>query len=316
MNKTPLIATPEWTRLEKPIYPWVRTLERILISTSPPAMTGPDIYIATDYSGNSKSSLYDVATVLYVDLDRSREWEAQRQVVRSKYLGDGRRISFKALNDRHRRAALVPFLHAANSIHGVVATVAIRKSIVRLCTDELIQKYAAERISLNSEWSFNAFERMVRIAHLVSVMIGGLSRKSQNIFWISDEDEMFANSARSEDVREIISRYSSNYVKHSLGQLGVGTTRIDEGDRFDEDLNSVADLISGAVAEVTTKVAQCCGGKIPAPLSLACEPNLSPKAEVLFSWFCDQRYCLRRAAMVIDRQLGSRLNAFKFEMRA
>jgi hypothetical protein len=66
----------------------------------------------------------------------------------------------------------------------------------------------------------------------------------------------------------MLSSWSSHYVKHNLGELGIGTTSIDEGDRIEEDLAAVADLVAGAAAEVVTRMAEQCGGRIPRDLAV------------------------------------------------
>lgn len=279
-------------------------------------MTGHTIYISSDYCGAEKALLYDVVTVLYLDTDISGDWVPKRNAIRTRYLSDGRRMNFKSLNDKKRQAALVPFLDAANSIGGVAISVAIRKTLKSLYADrELLARCINEK-GFDPGWKLDAFERAARITHLVGLLAGGLSWPNQNIYWISDQDDMFANSRRSLDVKKLLESLTSHYVSHPLGNLGLGTTAIDEGDRHDEDLNGVTDLMCGAVAEVTSAVARKCGGHIPAALSLPCNIDLSPKSDLIFSWICDQSYNLRRAVVVIDQAITKGLSVFKFDMQS
>jgi hypothetical protein len=125
---------------------------------------------------------------------------------------------------------------------------------------------------------------------------------------------MFANDARTIDVKKMVDRFYSYYVPHPLGELGLGTTAIDERDRLDEDLNAIRDLMSGAVAEVTSAVANELGGNIPSPLAVQCNVGLSTKAELIYSWISDQSYRLRRAVIVIDQARGGALSVFKFDL--
>jgi hypothetical protein len=74
--------------------------------------------------GAVKSHLYDVLSVLYLDLQQSSEWEQRRRVIRASHMGDGRRMCFKSLNDQRRQEALIPFLDAANSIYGLALSIA------------------------------------------------------------------------------------------------------------------------------------------------------------------------------------------------
>jgi hypothetical protein len=314
MDPTSILIASPWRHLPTVLYPWVRTIEKIVRAIQAPEISGPVVYIASDYSGAVKSHLYDVMSVLYLDLKQSSEWAKRRQLVRAQYMADGRRMSFKALNDRRRQEALVPFLDAANAIHGVALSIAIRKSISNLCAGEAFFKQCMNDIQLDHGWRLASFERMVRVVHLISVLIGGLSQPRQSIYWISDQDDMFANARRSIDVKKMLERYSSHYVSHPLGELGLGTTALDESDRLDEDLNAIPDLMSGAVAEVTTAVAHECGGNLPAPLMIKCPAHFSNKSELIYSWISDQAYRLRRAVIVIDKPRSGGLAVFKFDM--
>jgi hypothetical protein len=144
--------------------------------------------------------------------------------------------------------------------------------------------------------------------------MGGLSKDRQNIYWISDDDEMFANQRRSLDVKKMLERFSSYYVDRNLGELGLGTTAIDTGDRLDEDLNSIPDLMSGAVAEVTSHIARRFGGHIPSQIALEPALGLSRKAGAIYSWIMDGDFPLKRAVVVIDRNASGGLAAFRLNM--
>src|SRR5690348_16877621 len=106
------MITPTWNTINEPLYPWVQTIERIVCAENLPMMSGADIYIMSDYSGDSKASKFNVISVLYMDFRASMAWEVKRRAVRRLYLSDGRRISFKSLGDRQRQKALIPFLEA------------------------------------------------------------------------------------------------------------------------------------------------------------------------------------------------------------
>lgn len=156
-------------------------------------MSGPFINIASDYGGEHKASNYHTLSAVYLDLSASSEWESRRRLVRTNHLPDGRRMSFKKLGDRQRQQALIPFLQAANEITGVCVTLAIRKSILYLCSDEGESDITQKRLSFESRWGEQSFERMLRISHLISLLIAGFSHPGQDIYWVSDEDSMFDN---------------------------------------------------------------------------------------------------------------------------
>lgn len=247
-------------------------------------MDGSTVYIASDYSGDDRSSQYEVTSVLYLDTSISADWITKRNSVRARHLADGRRMAFKSLGDRKRLTAIIPFLDAANSIGGIALSVAVNKSITSLCTNRDLFLRCANELGFDPGWKQANFERMARVTHLISLLVGGLSRPHQNIYWISDQDAIFANQRRSRDTKRMMDSFSSHYVPHQLGEIGLGTTAIDEGDRHDEDLNAIPDLMGGAVAEMTTAVAKKCGGRIPPRLILPCNVEVSAKSDCICSW--------------------------------
>src|SRR5438876_1814427 len=95
-----------WRDVESRL-PWVTSFNKWLRLSKLPKLTGSTIYVASDYSGQDKQSPFEVLSLLIVDLDNSHAWERQRRLVRYRFLKDGRRISFKALNDGQRRRALI-----------------------------------------------------------------------------------------------------------------------------------------------------------------------------------------------------------------
>jgi hypothetical protein len=292
-----------WRNIPEPLYPWARTINRILRVEDPPNMSGPTMLLASDYGGIDKKYRYHVSTILCADMEASIGWETLRRDVRSRYLSDGRRMSYKALNDNQKKRALVPFLAAAEHIHGLCLVIIVNKSIRHLCLNSAADYQKMREVAqLKAQWRDQALESLLRMTHLVGFVEGGLSQPGQNIYWISDEDSLFANPVRHGDVARLLSSYSSHYVKHDLGELGVGTTSIDEGDRIEEDLASVADLVAGGVSEVMTRMAEHCGGRIPTNLAVERTESFLPKADLIARWLWLGKSNLRRVAVLFEKQ--------------
>jgi len=258
--------------------------------------------IASDYSGTDKKSRYHVTTILCTDMEASSRWELLRREVRRQYVADGRRMSYKALNDQNRARALIPFLSAAEYLHGLCLVIIVNKSIRHLCLNTAADYQRMREVAkLQARWKDKELETMLRLTHFVAVVQGGLAQPGQNIYWISDDDSVFANMSRSKDVTRLFSSWSSHYVKHNLGELGVGTTSLDEGDRVEEDLAAVADLVAGAIAEVMTRMAEHCGGRIPRDLSVERNEPFLPKADLIAKWLWLGKSELRRVAVLFEK---------------
>lgn len=294
-----VITTSRWQPITRPIYPWVITVDRIMRCEPLGAMPGSLVHLFSDYGGTHKESLYETTAVLYADVDNSTPWQLERLRVRQHFLPDGRRMSFKGLNDVKKRRALIPFLEATNAIPGVLLVVAVHKSVKNLCWGKELRPNWPDTRTLHHKWSPRTFERALFVAHLIGLMLGGLSTAGQEVYWFSDEDELFANPNAARDVGGLLTTFSSRYVTHPLKQAGLGTSAIDEGDRYEEDHVAIADLAAGAVADMLTELAKH-AGRIPTGVALEFPGQFSPKTEVVTSWLGYSGDQLKKVMVVFE----------------
>jgi len=282
------------------LYPWGNTLNRIYLSSDVPSFSGSDLYLISDYSGGHKSSKYDAITFLVFDLIKSTHWEYKRQIIRKKVFRGSRRMSFKNLNDSQRRRALPYFLDAANDFYGICTTFIISKKIKSLCSLPAQVGILKNAISLKVDWKYKQFENAMRIIHFFCILVAGLSHEKQNINWISDEDSLFANMTFANDITDITSRFTNFYVRYPLGELGIGTTKLDEGDFKTEDLTIIPDLVAGAMAETATKIADKYTGHIPIKMAFSAPENLSKKTMMIIDWLAFDSDSLKKSIITFD----------------
>ncbi len=210
----------------------------------PDLRQAPDLLAVSDYSGEHPGARYDVLSCLVADPGSLAEWDLARQQVRTKWLGDGRRVAFKSLGDRNRRRALPTFLDAAERLRGVVLTVAVDKRV-----GPLFVRPDVPRAPICARWKDAILEKVLRSTHLVSLMLAGLSRPAQNVLWITDEDAIAATHSHLRDLTTALAYVSSGYLRHDLGHLRCSTTSIqNDPSRLVEDLASIADLAAGTYA--------------------------------------------------------------------
>ena len=234
-----------------------------------PELAGDPIYVATDIGGEHKGSGYTVYTALFASLPGSSEWEVRRRRVRSQFMADGRRMAFKRLNDNMRRRALEPFLDAAGWIDGLVLSLAFEKGFRPFLGPMEGHETWRSHLGLEEHWPAKKLDRLLISTNLVAMLIGGLGGEGQDICWISDQDALFANDAYSQDVLRAMGAISTLYVQHEPGELWIGTTAIDPGDRVEEDLASVADLVAAALGEIISKEAHERGDRLWVPGDLS-----------------------------------------------
>jgi hypothetical protein len=302
-----------WAPLKTPLFPWGRTLDKIVASAAPPSLRGQTIVVASDYGGIDRKSRYRVDAFLCMDLESSLQWEAERRAVRKQFLADGRRMSYKRLTDPKRVAALIPFLTSALSINGLLFVTIVNRNLRHLCFGHEHQDGFKKAADLKARWKPGELDTAIRIAHVVGCLVGGMSSPNQNCYWISDEDNLFGNERQSKDVASLLSRFSSYYASHPMGELGIGTTKLDEGDRWEEDMTAIADLVAGGLAETTNRLSEYCGGRLPNNLAIEYQNHFPPKAELIANWFWKASGRLARVAMVFERA-DTGYAAFKHEM--
>lgn len=287
-----------WQFAENSPYPWMQVLAAKLFPVPFPDLDGPTLCVYSDYGGATKSSRFETIALLFVDLEKSGDWNEARCLTRDRFLSDRRRMSFKGLNDVQRRSALVSFLSAASLIHGSCVVVAIDKRLPFLCSVHRMASEMMERGILKSKWSPHSIERMLRVVNFVSMFVARLSHPGQNVYWISDEDDLFANSTKAADTKRLLDSFSTAYTRHGLGEIGLGTTRIDEGDLFDEDGAAVADLVAGSVADLMTGLLKQYG-QVPDYREITPD-TVAPKSELILDWFFSQRTRLKKCGILFS----------------
>ena len=296
-------------------YPWVSTINKIANRSGVTRLTGDTAYVMTDYSGQHANSPFDVISLLIVDFAQSKDWEVLRSRVRSNHLPDGRRMSYKGMNDQHRRDALIPFLNAANALHGLCVTIVVNKRISDLCYEtEFLAKMSNLGMDLEARWKLKQFKMMLRIANFVTIFIAGVIRSGQNVYWVSDEDQIFANDSYSRDVSKIMGKLSGMYIPFPVGQLGVGTTRIDPRDRIEEDLAAIPDLVAGALADVTGALHRNTNNSFTGTLAHLVPDTIPTKANIISDWLQHDRSTLQRLNLIFNTLPSGGYSVGKFNI--
>jgi hypothetical protein len=295
-----IIGDERWDAVRQLPFKWTDALVAKLRGLDFPVLDGPTLTIYSDYSGSSRGSRFETICILVIDSARAGLWDAMRSEARRAFLSDGRRMSFKGLNDNQKRRALPAFLAAANQLQGVCCVIAIDKRVGWMCAPDDASSVMKSRGILSSSWRPKSFEQMMRVVSFVSLFTGMFSQPYQNIYWISDEDELFANPSKTVDTKALLERMSSVCVRHPLGELGLGTTTIDEDDRFDEDCAAIPDLVAGATAEVLTGLIRE-GDALPDVQPLL-PTTTSRKGGNVIDWFFGPTAPLRKFGILFGRK--------------
>lgn len=259
---------------------------------------GPKLFFTSDYSGQHKSSRFETYSFLIADAIFLWLWEEMRIKFREKYLTDGRRISYKSLNDRKRKKVLVPFLSAANSIPGLCITFCVDKDIPSLFEKHGILDLTQPEYQEYRHWKPIVFEKLLRIAHFSSLILACMSAPNQDILWITDEDEIVPNELRLREVCKIFSHHMNHYLSHYMGQTRFGTTKSDDGSRSIEDLTAIPDIVAGAISDIAKELPGE-SGKAINQFILSRSTAEKDKTRLIFDWYCDPNHTLKRLLVSI-----------------
>jgi len=258
------------------------------------------LFIGSDYAGESPLVHFDAVTFIIADIRNLRPWAEARVRVRSRYLANGRRMAYSRLSDVHRSEALIPFLRAADSIPGLLASFLIDKRLGRVFTRS--GRPAAGTMPEFASWRRNTRERLLRALHFAGVLLAGLSMPGQDVVWITDNDAIVPNVERLTEATQLAAAVVSLYLPHSLGNLRFGTSNTDPGDQQIEDILSLPDLVSGTLVDAFTALRRQQVFPTRA-VGVAFPDGLPEKPRTVLRWLADGEYGrpLKRLIYTMER---------------
>lgn len=259
-----------------------------------PDLTSAETVLAlSDYSGQHKSSRFEAFTFLYADGAAWPEWERRRRAVRERHKAADRRMSFKKLGDALKRRMLPDFLQAADVLPGLCVCVLIDKSIPSMFRREGGLDLNEPELAQLSHRPQPTVEKLLRVVHLTSLFLAGLTRPGQDVLWFTDEDDIAANAGGVVELTRVWGNVLSHYLRHSLRHIRCGTTLCDNGSLEIEDLAAIPDLVAGAVTDAVNGYVS--DGTFPSGRVLIPAANsTSSKAREIFGWFSEEDWPLRR----------------------
>ena len=205
-------------------------------------------------------------------------------------------MSFKGMNDRQRRDALIPFLNMSDAINGWLVTFLVSKRGGSLFASISPDRGAEQLLSI---WRPAVREKLLRVLHFSAFLLSGLSVPQQDLLWIIDEDEIASNDHQLTQLTSVFARVTGNYITHGLRHMRCGTTRSDNGSLRLEDLAAICDLAAGGVCEIATSMSpdeRFSAGKLINLLPA----SLSWKTQWIAMWLAVQGGPLHRHSWLID----------------
>lgn len=281
--------------------PWLGTLSSLLKNVELPTFHGETLWVVSDYSFENPASDFDVVGLLFLDPGRTGAWNELRNEVRDNVLKDDRRMSWKDLNhDSRRQSAFLPFLRAADQIHGLAITLAFhRHKDFEIAPNDFSELCTA--LGLSGKMKRGTFQRAFRIGYCTAMLVAGLSSPGQDIHWVSDQDPVFANISIENETISVFAKLLELFSLHKLGQVRYGTTADGDEPLFQEDLAAVPDLMCGASSEMFTSIRREYGN---IPDIYAKLPTLTGRSREFLNWYANWPCPLKRYICTFENRVG------------
>jgi hypothetical protein len=261
----------------------------------PDGQPGETLLVAVDIGGSHARQLFETYSFLVVNMEHNARWFSAQQSFRAERMRSRRRISFKSLNDRVRRAALPTFLSLGNALQGSLVTFGISRAGASAFRQSDCSEWEADLAC----WKPSVHERLMRVLHLSGFLLSGVASAGQNILWVIDEDEIAANVSQLTQLTKLFAQVASHSLDRQMGHLRCATAKSDDGTFWLEDCLAYSDLAAGSVCEIMTAMAGRHG--LLQPHVIAALPSgLSWKARTIAAWLSAKNSPLQRVTCLID----------------
>ena len=204
-----------------------------------------NLYIFSDYSNNKDQQLISYSLLL-IDEMSFQLFEGLQKNFWKQYFPDQRIIDYKGLNDKIQGKALVPFLQLCNNLNGLIITILFHRN-----TKSIFQNQVPDNLRGQIEIWKNKMvrEKFLRLREFILLILNGLGTNLQNVLWVTDNDEIIANSLQITTAKNILNETLIKYLDFKIYGFDLKTPDIDLTDRCLEKLCSLADLTAGALVD-------------------------------------------------------------------
>ncbi len=273
--------------------------------------------VASDYSGQHKEASHEAYSFLVTTDHALSDWLPSLQAFRQRWLPDGRRISFKKLNERVRWRALPPFLDTAGKLRGNLITILINRQVGSFMAGGPTAARHAFPDCFPENASLGTVEKMLRLATFVALILSGLRGQDQVSNWISDHDEALDSCEKREQFARLASYLTFGVTgwKHAADHL-FGTTESPAAPYWAEDLTAVADLAAGAYCQLSKHLPAFFGeiGEKTWQVGIASNDVESLRARAVGDWLAKRPGALKHVLLRLEtddnREVRSSAQAF------
>lgn len=246
-----------------------------------------ELVLACDFGGAHAEARYEAFAFLLGAISQAGPWMIQREEVRERLLNGRGEMSYKGLNDARRQRALAPFLITANLFPGNLVVVMVNKRLKRLFDNPGDGVLFPELVSAVRNWNVKSFHRLLLVATLGALLTSGLAGSTQDLLWVTDQDEIAPNPTKHDHAGHVIHHCLSRYAPALRGMLTFAMTEANASNFLLRDAVGIADLAAGCMVDA---LGACEGGSAERSLWVCPTAALARKARVIVDWFAQREH--------------------------
>ncbi|WP_422375503.1 hypothetical protein [Roseibium sp.] len=232
----------------------IQNLEKKVEDVFFPLVEG-DLIVGSDYSGQHKGASHEAYSFIVTSDVFFVEWLGQLAEFRRQWLPDGRRLSFKKLNENVRWKSLPHFLTLSGELKGNLITILVSneiKSFIAGGPDSIVEAFPD---CFSAGINLGTAEKMFRLASFQAMILSCFRKEAQTSFWVSDHDETLDSHEKREDFGKMASLINfgiSNWSKPAPHYFT--TTELEDAPYWSEDLVAIADIAAGAYCKMSNVI--------------------------------------------------------------
>jgi hypothetical protein len=254
------------------------------------------VCIFSDYGGETPNSKYFTYTITLADYDFLRlNFETEIKSIRNKYgLNDPyKEISFKDLKYGPINRSLDEYLTMVNnSVHGLVFTLIVDKSIISILGENNKSTHASLTETLQNsglgKWKGKTAEKLQRVISIISYFVNLLVPSGKQLFWMTDEDSIVANPRMREYTGTMFNYAVHQFKDRKYSLVGYATPFEKGKDSLFIDLLSISDLVAGSIEHYFTRK------------SILDELTVSEGADKVLKWLSIQGIGLKKLSFKVN----------------
>ena len=259
--------------------------------------------VASDYSGQHKEAKYEAYSFLITTEDTLNDWLPLLKEYRQKWLPDGRRISFKKLNEAVRWRALPHFLDTVAQLGGNLITILVDRRVGSFMLGGASAARECFPDCFPASANCGTIEKMLRLASFVAFILAGLRREDQVSNWISDHDEALDSYEKRDQFARLATYLTFGVTgwRRPADHL-FGTTQLSAAPYWSEDLASVPDLAAGAYCQLSNDLPAFFGevGEKKWEVRMSSSDVESLRARAIGDWLAKRRGALRHVLLRLE----------------